>query len=77
MASRPRPSAGQLRTWQRKLERKAGQMRTLRGRSTQAELELRALIVDASAAGLTVTPIVVATGLSPGRVHQIRRGTRR
>lgn len=52
-------------------------MRTLRDRSTQAELELRALILDAFAAGLTVTPIVAATGLSLGRVYQIKRGTRR
>lgn len=67
----------QLTAWQNRLTAAADRMRSMRDEASAAELELRALILEAFAAGLSVTPIVQATGLSLGRVYQIKRGTRR
>lgn len=77
MAGKPRLASDLLTDWQERLTAAAQRVKTARDDAVAAELELRALILEAFAAGLSVTPIVQATGLSLGRVYQIKRGTRR
>jgi hypothetical protein len=77
MAGKPRLSPDALAEWQLKLSAAAEDMHKLRENAMDAELRLRALINDAFDAGLSVTPICEATGMSLGRVYQIKRGTRR
>jgi len=77
MAGKPRLAPDQLTDWQSRLATAAAELHRLRGDAQEAELELRATILEAFAAGLSVTPIMEATGLSLGRIYQIKRGTRR
>lgn len=77
MAGRARLAPDLREEWQTRLRSAAGQMRHDRDKALESELELRATIVEAFEAGLSVTPIVQSTGLSLGRVYQVKRGTRR
>jgi len=77
MASKPKVTPELLADWKKQLSVAAAEMHKQRDKAAEAELALRTCIQEAFAAGLSVTPIMDATGLSLGRVYQIKRGTRR
>lgn len=77
MAGKPRTPPDQLEQWQKRLRAATDAMHQLREQAMEAELAFRATVNDAFDAGLSSTPIVEATGLSLGRIYQIKRGTRR
>lgn len=68
--------AEQLDVWMPRLIAATEHMRVKRQEAIDAEHELRDCIRDAFADGLTVNPIMEATGYSQGRCYQINRGVR-
>jgi hypothetical protein len=77
MASKPKVTPDQLARWKETLAEAAAALERARGDATKAEQAFRACVLDAFEAGLSVTPIMEATGKSLGRIYQIKRGTRR
>lgn len=77
MAVKQKLSPEQLDQWKASLAEATARLNKKRDEAAEAELDLRTCILAAFAAGLSVTPIMEATGYSLGRVYQIKRGTRR
>ena len=77
MARRPKPATENVATWTSILQNAAAELEQKRAEARFVEENLRTCIREAFEAGLTVEPIMAATGLSLGRVYQIKRGVRR
>jgi hypothetical protein len=77
MAHKPKAAPEVVDDWKARLVEAMAEMTKRRDEAAAAEQALRATVQSAFAAGLSVTPIMEATGLSLGRVYQIKRGTRR
>jgi hypothetical protein len=77
MANKPRPPDDLVDTWSTVLTEASEDLQRKRTEAMQAEDVLRITVRDAFDAGLTVTPIADATGLTVSRLYQIKRGVRR
>ena len=77
MAHKPKAAPELVEDWQGRLVDAAAELTKRRDDAAAAEQALRTCIQQAFEAGLSVTPIMEATGLSLGRCYQIKRGTRR
>lgn len=63
--------------WKERLVAATATLDKARTDAVAAEMDFRACVLGAFEAGLSVTPIMEATGKSLGRIYQIKRGTRR
>jgi hypothetical protein len=77
MANKPKPPEDLVDTWSTMLADASDDLQKKRGEALRAEDVLRICVRDAFDAGLTVTPIREATGLTVSRLYQIKRGVRR
>jgi hypothetical protein len=77
MAHKPKAAPEVVQEWKAKLAEAAAALDQAREAAAVAEQAFRACVVDSFDAGLSVTPIMEATGRSLGRIYQIKRGTRR
>jgi hypothetical protein len=76
MANKAKPDPDVLDMWRTRLREAAAALKEKRADATLAEEQLRQVVREAFAAGLTGEPIAEETGLTIGRLYQINRGVR-
>jgi hypothetical protein len=74
---RGRATVDVVEHWKEQLVAATATLEKARTDAVEAEMAFRACVLGAFEAGLSVTPIMEATGKSLGRIYQIKRGTRR
>jgi hypothetical protein len=77
MVNKAKPAPDVLASWQLMLAEATEDLALKRQEVAVAEEMQRVCIREAFDAGLAVTPIREATGLSVGRLYQIKQGLRR
>jgi hypothetical protein len=76
MSIRTQEVTPQVREWQVRLSAARDRLEAAREEADAADEAFRQIVCDAFDAGLSVTPIQMAVGLTASRVYQIKRGRR-